>query len=140
MKMKRFFSFVLSIACLAVLCVPASATTEASYQIAAYSMNVTPLSGAFEIYFDVIAAGEADKLGCESIYLYRLVDSYWVPVKSQTKLEDDPGMSLTKAYAHSNFIQCSSLSGEFYKIEVTIFAVNSYGRDTRSKTFYYVGE
>lgn len=140
MKIKRFLSVILLIACLAALCVPASALTEGSYQIAVYGMDVTPNPGVFDIYFSVTGPGYVDKLGCESIYLYKLVDLDWVPVTSQTKLEDDSGMSKNDAYICTNVVQCSCVRGVAYKIEVTIFSENSYGRDTRSQVFYRIGQ
>lgn len=141
MKSKKFFAVILSILCIAVLCVPVSAIeSRASAQIAVYSMKVTPITDALSVRFSVTGAGVVDKLGCESIYVYKLVASRWVLVPSQTKLEDDDGMSATNTYGHVNSIHCSSESGVAYKVVVTIFAENSKGRDTRSETFYVTGQ
>lgn len=141
MKIRKFLSVILSIVCVTALCVPVHAVDpKASSQIAVYGMDVTPCSGYFAVYFTVTGPGYVDKLGCESIYLYKMVDSRWVLQSSETKLEDDPGMSVTDDYDYANSIRCNSDSGEVYKIVVTIFSENSKGRDTRSKTFYEVGQ
>lgn len=141
MKIKRIISIILSITCLAILCVPVCAVDpKSSSQIAVYNMKVDPVSGAMAVFFTVTGPGNVDKLGCESIYLYKMVDMEWVPVPSQTKLEDDPGMSSKNTYAHTNSIRCSSERGVAYKIVVTIFSENSKGRDTRSETFYRIGQ
>lgn len=102
-------------------------------------MKVTPLSGAFSVFFSVSGTGYVDKLGCESIYLYKMVNGDWIPVEEETKLENDPGMSSTNMYDHTNSVRCNSEEGESYKIVVTIFSENSQGRDTRSQTFYKIG-
>ena len=140
MKIKRFLSFVLSIVCVVTLCVPVcAAEPKASAQIAVYSMAVTPHSGYFSVYFSVTGPGYVDKLGCESIYLYKMVDSRWILVEEETKLEDDSGMSSEDDFDHANSIRCYTERGEAYKVVVTIFSENSKGRDTRSDTFYKVG-
>lgn len=139
MKIKKFLSMILSVVCVVTLCVPVSAVeSRASSQIAVYKMTVTPLSGYFSVFFSVTGPGNVDKLGCESIYLYKMVDSRWVLV--ETKLEDDDGMSDENTYHHANSIRCSTERGEAYKVVVTIFSENAKGRDTRPQTFYEVGQ
>ena len=139
MKFKKFFSIVLSIICVVTLCVPVNATeSRASDQIAVYRMQVDPISGAMDVGFSVTGPGYVDKLGCESIIIYKMVDMDWV--LTEIKLEDYPGMSSKNTYHHSNSIRCNTERGKPYKIIVTIFAENSKGRDTRSETFYEVGQ
>jgi len=141
MKLKRFLPIFLAMVCAVTLCIPVvAAETRASSQIAVYNMKVTPISDALSIHFSVTGVGVVDKLGCESIYIYKLEGSKWVSVPDQTKLEDDTGMSMENTYGHSNSIRCSSESGVSYKVVVTIFAENSKGRDTRSETFFVTGE
>ena len=141
MKTKKCLSVVLSVICLVTLYVPARAVeSRASEQIDAYAMQVDPQSGYFAVFFSVTGAGKANKIGCESIYVYKMVDFDWVLVKKETKLEDDTGMSKEDAYHYSNSIRCNWERGVTYKIEVTIFAENSKGRDTRSQVFYNIGE
>ncbi len=141
MKTKKIFSVVLSAICLIALCVPVGAIeSRASEQIDAYMMQVDPQSGYFAVFFSVIAAGEANKLGCESIYVYKMVDLDWELVRKETKRENDPGMSSINNYDYANSIRCNCERGEAYKIVVTIFAENSKGRDTRSDVFYEIGK
>ena len=138
MKIKRILSIILSIACIATLCVPTCAVeSRASDQIAVYKMKVDPVSGALAVYFSVTGTGIVDKLGCESIYLYKMVDNDWV--LEETKFEDDPGMSNSDTYEHTNSIRCYTEYGAYYKVVVTIFSENSKGRDTRSETFFKIG-
>lgn len=141
MKIKKVLSIILSIACMVTLSMPISAVeNRASSQIALYAMKVTSLTDKFSVHFSVTGPGNVDKLGCESIYFYKLVNTQWVPLPSLTMLEDDPGMSRENTYEHTNSILCSSEAGESYKIVVTIFSENSKGRDTRSETFYRIGQ
>ncbi len=141
MKSKKYFAIILTILCIVTLCIPASAIeSRASAQIAVYNMKVTPITDALSVHFSVTGAGVVDKLGCESIYVYKLVNSRWVLVPSQTKLEDDDGMSATNTYGHINSIHCNSESGVAYKVVVTIFAENSKGRDSRTETFFVTGQ
>lgn len=141
MKIKKVISMMLSVVFVIALCVPVYAVeSRASDQIAGYTMKVDPISGAMAVFFSVTGPGYVDKLGCESIYLYKMVDSRWIPVYDETKLENDDGMSKTNAYVHANSILCNSERGVPYKIVVTIFAENSKGRDTRTETFYEVGK
>ena len=141
MKTKRAFSLILSIICIVTLCIPVCAVeTRASDQIAVYGIDVTPHSGYFSVFFTVTGPGYVDKIGCESIYFYKMVDSVWVPISSLTRLENDPGMSSLNDYEYTNNLRFSSESGEAYKIVVTIFSENSKGRDTRSKVFYEISQ
>lgn len=141
MKIKKILSLALSVICVSILSIPVSAVEpRASAQIAVYAMDVTPLSDKLSVYASVTGSGKMDKLGCESIYIYKLVNSRWVSVPDQTKLEDDTGMSSSNTYDHTNVVRCDSERGEAYKVVVTIFAENSKGRDTRSDTFYVVGK
>ena len=72
MKIKKIFSIILSIACMFVLCVPAVAgETRASAQIAAYELNTTPTSDKLEVFFSIIGSGKMDKIGCESIDVWK---------------------------------------------------------------------
>ena len=139
MKVKKTLSLLLAIGCLSALAVPASATEmRASAQIAAYDMEVTPASNQLAIYFSMIGTGKMDKLGCESILVYKLVGSEWT--LTEIKTENYTGMSSSNAYTHTNTVYCSSTSGTRYKVTVTLFSENADGRDTRSETFYVTGK
>ena len=79
-----------------------------------------------------------DKIGCESIKVYEKSGTRWTLVNSAD--EDDLGMSQYNSRLQKNTIQFDSESGVEYKVSVTIFAENSSGRDTRTRTFYVTGE
>ena len=77
-----------------------------------------------------------DRIGCESIYIYDrssgdLVESFD---------ENDTGMSRSNTVRYANMITADCEVGTRYRVEVTIFAENSAGRDTRSQTFYVTGQ
>ena len=80
-------------------------------------------------------SGEIDvtKAGCEEINIYKKVGSSWI---SYIELgEDDAEMSVdSRNYLHTH--QFKAVDGVEYKVDVTIFAENDMGRDTRDFTFY----
>lgn len=139
MKTKKILSLILSIVFIATLGIPVLAVeSRESAQIAVYGMDVTPISGELAVDFSITGSGRMEKIGCESIYIYKLVDSRWVLTDSQT--ENDTGMSKTDAYYHLNMFHFDSERGEAYKVVVTVFAKNAKGRDSRSKTFFVTGQ
>lgn len=111
---------------------------KASQQISIYSMNVTPATDKLNVKFSVTANGPANKVGCESIYVYEKSGTKWIYVDSRD--EDDLGMSKSGQFAYGNNIYFDSESGTEYKVVVTIFAENDEGRDTRTKTFFVTGK
>lgn len=122
-----------------MLAVPASAAeSRASDQISMYGITVTPASGVLSVRFSVAGYGIMDKVGCESIYVYEKSGSSWRLTESWD--EDDPGMSRYNSYSQVNTILCDGEAGVDYKVVVTIFAEDSAGRDTRSKTVYVTGK
>ena len=54
--------------------------------------------------------------------------------------ENDTGMSRSNTAKYSNMITADCEVGTPYRVEVTIFAEDSAGRDTRSQTFYVTGQ
>lgn len=138
MRMNKFFAFIAGFICIFAVTVSAYASeSRASDQIASYGMNVTPLKGMLDVKFSVTASGPANKVGCQSIYIYEKSGSEWSYVDSKT--EDDSGMSRTDYHAHKNNIDFESEAGTEYKVVVTIFAENDKGRDTRTKVFLVTG-
>ena len=139
LKRMRIISLLVALTCLFVFTVPASASeTRESAQLTAYRMEIRSVKDTIDIYFNVAANGIANKLGCETIYVYRDFGLYWAIVDFYD--EDDPGMSSTNAFMYGNTISSECVAGEDYKIEVTIYAENNKGRDTRTKTFYVTAE
>ena len=138
MKQKRFVTLLMAAVCMFLLAAPAFATeTRASEQINSYSMTVTPKANALSVYFSVSGNSIMNKIGCESIKVYKLSNSRWV--LTETWYEDDTGMSRS-GIAMANTIYCDGEADVEYKVVVTIFAENDAGRDTRSQTFYVTGK
>ena len=139
MKTKKILSLILSIVFIATLGIPVLAVeSRESAQIAVYGMDVTPISGELAVDFSITGSGRMEKIGCESIYIYKLVDSRWVLTDSQT--ENDTGMSKTSKVAHGNTISFAGTAGTEYMVVVTVFAEDDAARDTRSQTFYVTGK
>ena len=125
--------------CLMAMLVPASAISmRASEQIFMHSIDADASGGEIVTRFTVWGNTIMDKLGCQSIQIYEKRSSSWVSVASFD--EDDEGMSKTDGTRHSNSIGWACKSGAEYRVDVTIFAENSTGRDTRSKTVYVTGK
>lgn len=88
--------------------------------------------------FAVTGNRAMNKLGCQSIYVYRKTDTGWTYVTSV--LEDDEGMSKTNSSFHRNDIYIDCTAGVEYKVVVTIYAENDAGRDTRTQRFFVTGK
>ena len=79
MKTKRVLSSFLVLACLVSLIIPTfAATARASDQIRAYRMDTIVTEGAVNIEFSITGKIIMNKIGCESIYLYRKSGNAWV--------------------------------------------------------------
>lgn len=111
---------------------------RASDQITHYSIDVSSSSGEIDVEVSVKGIGISSKIGCESIKVYEKSGSRWVLAESLD--EDDPGMSEKNTLFYLNVISCDCDPGTEYKVVVTIFAVNSAGRDSRTHTYYVTGE
>lgn len=132
---KKSIALVCVMACLLTLSISAfAAETRASEQIKQYSMSVTPQDGDLIIEFSVAGNGKMNKIGCQSIYIYEKSGTTWSYVESLS--ENNSGMSKTNTHFHANAIYCDFEAGVDYKVVVTVFAEDSAGRDTRTKTFY----
>ena len=139
MKLKRCISFVLVFICMLTLTISAYAIeNRASDQINSYSVIVTPTSGTLNVYFSVSGTGLMEKIGCESIEVYEKSGTQWNLVDSMD--EDDLGMSRYNAITQKNTIQFDGEAGVEYKVSVIVFAENSAGRDTRTRTLYVTGK
>ncbi len=139
MKKNKIIAFICAAICTVMLVIPAfAANTRASDQIRAYMMDTIVTEGAINIEFSMTGKHIMDKLGCESIYIYKKVGTAWVYNSSKT--EDDTGMSASNKGYHGNTISLSGSAGVEYMVVVTVFAENDAGRDTRSQTFYVTGK
>lgn len=139
MKLKRCISLVLVFICMLTLTISAYAIeNRASDQIASYSVIVTPTSGTLNVNFSVSGTGPMEKIGCESIEVYEKSGTRWTLVDSMD--EDDRGMSRYNAITNKNTIRFDAEAGVEYKVIVTVFAEDSAGRDTRTRTLYVTGK
>ena len=127
MKRKKLYALILTIVCLLAFAIPSFASEPYASQQIMY----------IDVEFDVTGAGRMEKIGCESIYIYRQSGSRWILDDSFT--ENDSGMIASNTVSHSNVISSSCSSESKYKVVVTIFAENSAGRDTRTQTKYVTG-
>ncbi len=139
MKRNRVISLLLAFVCIVNLIIPAfAASARASDQIMAYRMDTIVTTGAVNIEFSITGRIIMNKIGCESIYLYRKSGNAWVLAAS--KKEDDTGMSKTSKVAYGNTISFAGTAGTEYMVVVTVFAEDDAARDTRSRTFYVTGK
>lgn len=74
------------------------------------------------------------RIGAEEIKIYQQVNGRWSLVKTYTTSTE--GMCDTDTSFHANVIYYSGISGVNYKVEVTIFAEDDAGSDSRSETHF----
>lgn len=124
--------FVLSLA----LSVPALAVTiTASDQIHSYDMDVLAIgNGKLAIEFSIEGTGWMDRIGAKSIVIYEKFGNNWLIVASYDK--DDPGMSTKNINMYGNTIYYSGYSGTQYRVQITVFAENASGSDSRFGELY----
>ena len=136
-KRKRFISLLITAVCMFLFAMPAFATIKASSQISQYDMSVTPVTNTLNIKFLISGNHIMDKIGCESIYVYEKSGSHWILVNSW--YEDDSGMSRSNTRSSRNTMYSDSEAGVEYKVVMTVFAEDSNGRDTRTRTICVTG-
>ena len=121
-----------------ILSLPSHAfVNRASDQLKSYSIEITPDSGAIHIIVYVFGDGTMNKIGCESIEVYSKDGSRW-----DTEInwdEDDDYMSSTNIHAYAHTFSIPTIKNVEYLVNVTIFAEDDYGRDTRSKSDTLLG-
>jgi hypothetical protein len=67
-----------------------------------------------EIWFDVVAVGQMDKLGVERIKLQRSTDgSSWTTIKTYD-MDDYPEMICTNTASHSDYVTFSTANPRYY--------------------------
>ena len=138
MKKHKIITSICALICILSLIIPTSAAiTRASDQIRLYWADAVVTKGAINVEFSITGKNIMNKIGCESIYIYKTLDTRWIYVNSKT--EDDSGMIKTQKSGHTNTIVFNGSAGVEYKVVVTVFAENDAGRDSRSQTFYVTG-
>lgn len=138
MKKNRLIAILCAVICCLTLVTSALAIDERSSElIRQYSISSTVSGETINVDFSVSTYQPMNHLGCESISVYKKEGTRWVYVDG--KSENASGMSKAGSLRHSNTISFACVSGAEYKVDVTIFAEDSNGRDTRSKTTYLTG-
>ena len=136
--MKRLRILSLALAVVMLLSVPAFAIGyRASDQLAKHSISISADPGEIYIYTSVTGTDTMNKIGCESIEVYSKDGSRW-----DTEInwdEDDDYMSSTNIHAYAHTFSIPTIKNVEYLVNVTIFAEDDYGRDTRSKSDTLLG-
>ena len=133
--MKKISTRVLStiLALSLIMSVSVFASARASDQIGLHSITVYSNSGGqIGIYFTIEGTGKMTNIGAESITIYEKFGNLWLTVASYDR--NDTGMSTSNAFEYGNTIYYNGTTGTEYKVVVTVFAENSAGYDSRSKT------
>lgn len=133
---KKILSACLSVLFLTVLLsVPALAAVQASDQIRSWNTAVTATTnGQIAIYFTVDGTRLMDTIGAQEIKVYKYLGTQWHLMHTYT--QDDEGMTASQAYWYENTIYHQGTAADTYYIEVTIFAENSAGSDSRTEGHY----
>ena len=136
-KVTNRFAAVIMV--LLMICsIPVSAISEstnrASEQIMSYYINVVPAGNRkIAIAFSIDGTGEMKNIGAESIIIYYKIGGAWVVGYDLDRY--DSGMSTKDDYYFGNELYYTGTPGKDYKVEVTVFAENSSGYDSRTRTF-----
>jgi len=132
-KLVRFCSLILTLSFVLSI-VASAAVTRASPFISDYEINAKACGGGqIAIDFSVFGNARMSRIGALEIIVYQKSGSSW-NIK-HTYDEYDTGMAVSNAPEYGNTIYYDGTVGATYMVEVTIFARNSAGEDTRSQTF-----
>ena len=127
--------FMLVVLVCQVPCAALELENRASDQIASYTTIVDAIGdGEIEIYFDIQGTLVMDAIGAEEIVVYRLSGSNWVEVGYYDR--DDAGMSSENESRHNDSVYFYGTEGVRYKVVIELFAEDSRGYDSRTRTHY----
>ena len=136
MKKIRFMSFVL--AAIMLLSIPSFAVdTRASEQIHMHIVYAEAEPGHIYVEATIYGTEIMDKIGCQSINIYKDDNGWWSLCYSL--FEDDEDMSSTDTFVHDYTNTFESDVGVDYYVLITVFAENENGRDTRTYEYYVTG-
>lgn len=90
-------------------------------------------NGQFAITFSIRGTGKMSRIGAKSITISEKVGSSWDEIVSYDQY--DSGMSRTNSATYANTLYFDGNIGTEYKFEVVVFAQDTSGSDTESKTF-----
>lgn len=108
----------------------------ASDQLGAYEVDAVATGGGeIAIEFSVEGTGVMKSIGAEKIRVFEDYGSDgWVLVGSFSK--NNSGMTASNKNVYGNTKYFYGNEGSYYKVEVTIFATNAQGTDSRTLTRY----
>lgn len=110
---------------------------RASDQLDSYGITISTSPGEIIIHVSVYGKGTMNKIGVENIEVYSKDGSRW-----DTEIdwdEDDEYMSSYNTFAYAHTFSIPTIKSVEYLVNVTIFAEDDYGRDTRSKSDTLLG-
>ena len=128
MKTTRMMAICLVVCMLLTLPILAS-SARASEQLTSYGVNPTRPSDD-TIYVTVQVSGKlgVTKTGCEIIRIFEKVGSFWV-MREELREDDANMVANSRVYLYTHTFDANANSE--YRVDVTIFAENADGRDTR---------
>lgn len=133
----KFISLILALSCLLSLSAQATSIVPyASDQLAAYEVDAVDVgNGKIAIEFSVEGTGVMKSIGAEKIRVFEDYGSdNWILVGSFGK--NSPGMTASNKHAYGNTKYFDGKEGAYYKVEVTVFATDAQGTDSRTVTCY----
>lgn len=118
------------------LSVPALANTyRASDQIDSHGVDAVAIGGGeIAVDFTITGTGKMSCIGAESLIVREKVGNVWRIVLTYDR--DDAHMTSSNAYMHNATLYYPGTSGTQYMIEVTLFAEDSSGYDSRYWVVY----
>lgn len=133
-KNSLFVLLAVFMMCMAVAPVSAM-VARSSDQISYFESKVSALIGGdIKITYQVDGNDNMDELGAEEVVIYRKSGSKWIKADSYDR--NDPGMTESNSCRCRNTITFDGTSGAEYKVVITVFAEDSSGYDSRTKTHY----
>lgn len=122
----KIASVVLVVLIIASMMVPAMA--KASDQLSSYCASVSGQGGGLVgVSLDVAGTGIMTTIGYSRVIIYEKQAGDWVPVKSFSS-----GMTNSNDYCYVGSVSYNGRSGYQYYAEVTCFATNAKGTDSRT--------
>ena len=139
MREVKFRFITLTLILSIILALPAFATQNtsdrASEQLRSYFMDARNAgNGEIIITFSVDGTRKMEQIGAKRIVVFNKVGGVWSIVESWSK--DDSGMTASNAYYYGNTMYFNGKVGTEYRVDITIFAENSSGSDSRTQTFF----
>ena len=129
------FRFITLTLILSIILATQKTSDRASEQLRSYFMDARNAgNGEIIITFSVDGTRKMEQIGAKRIVVFNKVGGVWSIVESWSK--DDSGMTASNAYYYGNTMYFNGKVGTEYRVDITIFAENSSGSDSRTQTFF----